>query len=333
MGGDRFRITAYDTASGAGPAAEEAIDEGSGLILGPLLADDVRVVAAIARRADVPVIAFSNDESVAGDGVYLMGITPRQSVGRVVSYARGRGMSRFARAGAGQCLWPARRRGDDAGGRGRGRAADRHSELRARPGRGGGAAGWARRGYDAVLIADGPRVALQIVPVVRQRSPQPRLMATELWATETNIGASVGLRGAWYAAPSDALFGQFSTRYRARYNARPFRLASLGYDSVLLAVRVAANWPVGRAFPERALRDPGGFSGVDGAFRFDRERAGGPGAGGARSRRGGQHDRFPGAARLQLIRTISARIASSSSIPRGVTRRRSPFANKETLIG
>ena len=72
------------------------------------------------------------------------------------------------------------------------------------------------------------------MPVVRQASPQPRILGTERWATETNIGANVGLRGAWFAAPSDANFSQFRTRYRARYNADPFRLASLGYDAVLL---------------------------------------------------------------------------------------------------
>jgi hypothetical protein len=51
----------------------------------------------------------------------------------------------------------------------------------------------------------------------------------------------------------------------------PYRLATLGYDAVLLAMRAAADWPVGRAFPGRALRDPEGFSGVDGAFRFGRD--------------------------------------------------------------
>ena len=70
-------------------AANEALAEGNGLILGPLLAEDVRAVAPVARRADVPVIAFSNDVSVAGDGVYLMGFTPGQSIERVVAYARG----------------------------------------------------------------------------------------------------------------------------------------------------------------------------------------------------------------------------------------------------
>jgi branched-chain amino acid transport system substrate-binding protein len=272
-GGQRIRITAYDTASGAVPAVNEAIAEGNGLILGPLLAEDVRAVAPVARGADVPVIAFSNDVSVAGDGVYVMGISPGQSIQRVVAFARSRGAARFG------ALVPANVYGrrasqamtaavEGAGGRLTGvQTYDRTAaNLQAAAARLNG-----QGQFDAVLIADGSRIALQIVPIVRQSSPQPRILATELWATEANIGASVGLRGAWYAAPADGLFNQFRIRYRARYNATPFRLATLGYDAVLLAVRVAANWPVGRAFPSRALREGDGFTGVDGAFRFGRD--------------------------------------------------------------
>jgi hypothetical protein len=64
------------------------------------------------------------------------------------------------------------------------------------------------------------------------------------------------------------MFNQLRTRYRARFGANPYRLASLGYDSVLLTVRIAKSWRLGRPFPERELRDPVGFSGVDGPFRF-----------------------------------------------------------------
>ncbi len=97
-GGERIRITVYDTAraGGAAAAANEALAQGNGLILGPLLAEDVRAVAPVAHHAGVPVIAFSNDVSVAGDGVYLMGFTPGGSIDRVVGYARSRGMARFA---------------------------------------------------------------------------------------------------------------------------------------------------------------------------------------------------------------------------------------------
>src|SRR5688500_10384936 len=99
-GGDRIRITVYDTAkSGAAAAANEALAAGNGLFLGPLLAEDVRAVAPVARRAGVPVITFSNDVSVAGGGVYVMGFTPGQSVGRVVDFLHSPGVQRFATLG------------------------------------------------------------------------------------------------------------------------------------------------------------------------------------------------------------------------------------------
>jgi branched-chain amino acid transport system substrate-binding protein len=273
-GGERIRITAYDTAAaGAVAAANDAIAEGNGLILGPLLAEDVRAVAPIARRNDVPVIAFSNDVSVAGDGVYVMGFNPGQSIDRVVSFARSRGATRFG------ALVPTNMYGERAAramtqaveGAGGRLVGIQTFDPSAAGVRGAATRLGAQGPTDAVLIADVPRAIAAAVSILRQASPQPRLLATERWATENNIGANVALRGAWFAAPSDAFYGQFRTRYRARYNNAPYRLSSLGYDAVLLTVRVAANWPVGRVFPARALRDADGFSGVDGAFRFGRD--------------------------------------------------------------
>jgi ABC-type branched-subunit amino acid transport system substrate-binding protein len=78
------------------------------------------------------------------------------------------------------------------------------------------------------------------------------------------------MAGAWFASVDDSVFKQFVTRYRARYGHTPYRLASLGYDAVLLTVRIAKDWKVGDRFPVDALADEGGFSGVDGAFRFSK---------------------------------------------------------------
>src|SRR6185295_12942343 len=122
---------------------------------------------------------------------------------------------------------------------------------------------------DVVLIADGGRNAAVAAPLLRTgASAGLRILGTELWTSETGLGRIPALRGAWYAGVSDNMFNQLRTRYRTRYGANPYRLASLGYDSVLLTVRIAKNWRLGRAFPERELRDPGGFAGVDGPFRF-----------------------------------------------------------------
>lgn len=272
-GGDRIRITAYDTSRGAAAAVTQAIRGGNALILGPLLADDVRIAAPVARRADVPVIAFSNDIGGAGNGVYVMGLNPGQIVDRVVAFARSRGAQRFG------ALVPAGPYGERAA-----------VALREAVRRTGGtllaiqlydrsaaslrtaAAGLAPAGqYDAVLVADGVRTAVQAAPLIRARHPNARILGTDLWATDITGGGNAQLHGAWYAAPSDALFEQFRGRYRARYNRDPHRMASLGYDAVLLAMRVAADWPLGRPFPVRSLWAGDGFLGVDGPFRFSRD--------------------------------------------------------------
>jgi ABC-type branched-subunit amino acid transport system substrate-binding protein len=274
-GGDRIRITIYDTAArGPAAAANRALAEGNRLFLGPLLAEDVRAVAPIANRAGVPVVAFSNDVSVAGDGVHLMGFTPSQSIDRVVGHARSQGLERFAGlipAGtygqrASQALLQSVER---AGGRMVAmQTFDRTpGGLRAAVGRLN-----AQGGYDAVLIADNSRIAATAAPFVRSGpSGGARILGTELWNTETNLPAQVPLRGAWFATVPDAMFSQLRTRYRTRYGTFPYRLASLGYDAVLLTVRIAAEWPFDRPFPAAKLRDPEGFTGIDGAFRFGRE--------------------------------------------------------------
>lgn len=262
-------LNVYDTAPGAAAAASQAIAEGNRLILGPLLSEDVRAVAPLARQAGVPVISFSNDVGVAGNGVYLLGFNPAQSINRVVAYARGQNADRFAalvpdgaygrRAGQAMVL------AVEGGG---GRMAAMETYGAAQPMRLAVTRLNADGGYDAVLIADAARNAGTAAAMVRGAAPGAKILGTELWKTESNLGATQALRGAWYASVADARFNELRTRYRARYSKTPYRLASLGYDSVLLAMRIARDWQPGRPFPEAQLRGDAGFDGVDGAFRF-----------------------------------------------------------------
>src|SRR5262249_35448381 len=98
-GGERLTLVPRDTAGtadGADAAARAAIGDGAKLIIGPLLAVEVEAVKAIAREANVNVIAFSTVTSLAGGNIFLMGFLPRQDVVREVAFAREGGMSRFA---------------------------------------------------------------------------------------------------------------------------------------------------------------------------------------------------------------------------------------------
>ncbi|MDD2876356.1 MAG: penicillin-binding protein activator [Acidiphilium sp.] len=84
------------TPQGAAAAAQAAIAAGDGLILGPLTKTDTQAVAPIAHAANVNVLAFTNDETVAAPGIWPLGISPGQQVRRVVSYAADHGRTRTA---------------------------------------------------------------------------------------------------------------------------------------------------------------------------------------------------------------------------------------------
>lgn len=89
IGRGQFTLLPKDTAStrqGAQRAAQEAIDEGAELILGPLFADGVKAIAPLVNRHNILNIAFSTDWTVAGGNSFVMGILPFAQVQRVTDY-------------------------------------------------------------------------------------------------------------------------------------------------------------------------------------------------------------------------------------------------------
>lgn len=99
VGDETFTLLPRDTGGtpeGAAAAADAAITAGARLIVGPVFAADVPMVAARARPAGISVLSLSNDLSVAGPGVFIMGVPPRAQIDRVMSFARARGLSRYA---------------------------------------------------------------------------------------------------------------------------------------------------------------------------------------------------------------------------------------------
>ncbi len=84
------------SADGAARAAEELLNEGIELLIGPLYSEAVKAVTPLAQAADVRVLAFSNVTSVAAKGVFLMGFRPEEQVDRVVQYALDQGIKTIA---------------------------------------------------------------------------------------------------------------------------------------------------------------------------------------------------------------------------------------------
>jgi len=94
----RFEMMPQDTkgtSDGAARAARLAISDGASVILGPLLSSSVKAITPAAQAANVPVIAFSNDNSIVGNGTYTLGFIPSEQVNRVIQYAYSKGVTRF----------------------------------------------------------------------------------------------------------------------------------------------------------------------------------------------------------------------------------------------
>jgi branched-chain amino acid transport system substrate-binding protein len=99
IGDERLVLVPRDTGGtpeGAHSAISEVLQGGAELVLGPVFSSAVAAVAGPAQEHGVNVIAFSTDRTVAGNGVYLMGFTPDQQVDRIVAFAAGKGIFRYA---------------------------------------------------------------------------------------------------------------------------------------------------------------------------------------------------------------------------------------------
>jgi ABC-type branched-subunit amino acid transport system substrate-binding protein len=299
-----IRLTSYDTvALGAGGAASRALADGAQLILGPLLASDASAVKAAAEARGITMLSFSNDSSIAGGRLYVLGFQPAQSVNRVVDYAAGRGLKRFAALVPdgvyGQRASVAFTRAvSETGGQvvalqsfartpaALPTAARKLTDYDARLKQAGssapvkrpdgtiatGGGGMPPVAFEALLVADSGAIANAFAPhLAKFGAPAGGylMMGTELWNTEPGLGASPPLRGAVFAAVPDQRFQSMAKRYQARFGGTPSRLASLSYDAMLLAVSTAGQqWKLGTPFPQTLLSDPQGFAGVDGIFRF-----------------------------------------------------------------
>lgn len=96
---DNLILQFYDTqstASGARVAVENAIAQNASLIIGPLMSTSVNAIKDETTYKDIPVIAFSTNESVLEPQVYTLGLLVDEQVNRIISYAASQKRSRFA---------------------------------------------------------------------------------------------------------------------------------------------------------------------------------------------------------------------------------------------
>ena len=271
-----IRLLVKDDA-GSAPAAQQAaqqvLDEGAEVILGPLFALTVGPVGQLARGRNVPVIAFSTDANVATRGVYLLSFLPESDVERIVSYAVGQGRRSFAALvpdnAYGTVVEAAfkqvvARRG------GRLVALERYPLDKAQMQGPVRNVAQAAARADAIFLPDGAEAVAAAVAALNANGvdiKKVQLLGTGLWE-DAQVFSNSHLESAWYAGPDSGGFRSFSVRYRGRYGQDPVRTASLAYDAVALVSALVKTQQGKARFAEETLTNSSGFAGIDGVFRF-----------------------------------------------------------------
>ena len=261
---------------GARLAAESALQEGAELIIGPLFAQEVTAAAPVARQGGVPMIAFSSDEKVAGDGVYLLSFLAGRDVPRIVSFALSRGKRNFAelipQSAYGRIAEAAFARAvSNGGGQAPVRATFAPGDQSAMQGPVKQVANAIKsgQGVDAFFLPAGREELPDLAPLLAASgltSASAQFIGTGQW-DYASIGNERALIGGWYPAPDPKGWSGFVEKYSKTYGSTPPRIASLGYDAVSLAVSLSPN-PPGQRYTVAQLTRPSGFSGVDGLFRL-----------------------------------------------------------------
>jgi len=267
------------TEAGASAAATEAIAAGAEIILGPLFSRSAAAIAPLARKANVPVISFSNDRTVAGNGVYLLSFLPDQEVSRIISFAAAQGRSRVV------ALLPKDALGDQL-----------DQSLRAATTRAGSTlVAVERYALNTTAILDpakkiseaiksaqssgapvdalflpGNHDTLQLVapfiPYLGIDTQAVRLIGTSGWDTPVTA-RDKSFAGGWFAAPNPRGWQIFSEKFAKSYGSPPPRLASLANDAMVIAGALAAG-PRGNRYAAANLTRASGFAGSDGPFRL-----------------------------------------------------------------
>lgn len=263
------------TPAGARKAATAAVSEGAEIVLGPLFAASVRAATPVVQQSNVPMIAFSSDESVAGNGVYLLSFLAGHDVSSIVSYAVSQGKRRFS------AYLPQDQYGKVAEIAFRNAVASHGGEVVALATYPKDPTGLVQAAKpfaeqvinnqaDTIFMPAGQQYLPQLatlIPYYEIDAKTVQILGSSRWDF-ASVGTHKPLVGGWFPAAEPRGWNQFKQRYTQTYGIIPTRITTLSYDAVSLAVSLA-NQPKGQRYSVANLTQPGGFAGVDGLFRLN----------------------------------------------------------------
>lgn len=279
LDGVQIDLRVYDTAGDPATAAAkatEAVNGGARIILGPVYAEAANAVGLAVKGQSINVLSFSNNTTIAGGNVFVMGPTFDNTAKRLVRYAAGRGKQNVLIINS----------NDVAGQLGR------DAIKQATAGTPVSVAGTVayERSQQGVIAAV-PQISTQVqekgadtlfltsttagaLPLFTQMLPEAgvspattQYIGLTRWDIPAQTLALPGVQGGWFALPDPTVSQQFQSRYQAAYGGAPHPIGGLAYDGIA-AIGALVGAGKADALTGAALTQKAGFRGVSGVFRL-----------------------------------------------------------------
>lgn len=279
LSGVKIDLRVYGTAGQAAQAQQAALKaaaDGARIILGPLHAESANAVAVAVAGQNLNVLTFSNNTTIAGGNLFILGQTFENTASRLMGFATGQGKSRILTVYSDNLAGQLGRAAIEQAVRERGATLagsvayefSQQGVLAAVPAITSTAEANAA---DAIFLTANTAGAL---PLFSQMLPENGLGPDRIqyiglarWDTPPQTLDLPGVQGGWFALPDPGRTAQFASRFRAANGNTPHPIAGLAYDGIAAIgalVKSGDREPFGRA----ALTQSAGFQGVNGVFRL-----------------------------------------------------------------
>jgi hypothetical protein len=277
LGNTRIDLRVYSTGgkpAGAQLAAILAADEGAGVILGPVFAQNANAAGVAVAARGLNVLSFSNNTDIAGGNVFVLGPTFVNTANRLASFAVRQGKRNVMivndRTPAGEIGRIAIEQGvNNAGGLVVGRVGYEFSQNGIAQAVPEIAAQVRNSGADAVFMtADTAGALPMLTQLLRDNRVDPsvaQFIGLTRWDIPAATLALPGVQGGWFAMPDPALYARYESRYQQAYGSAPHPISALAYDGIAAIGALAKR---GTPLTAQNLTQGSGFVGVNGIFRL-----------------------------------------------------------------
>ena len=279
-------LTIYPTSgepTRAAYAAKAAVENGSQIIVGPLLSEETLAVKIALKNDLIKVISLSNDPSVAGNNVFIMGTTFQSVAKRLVTFSQSRGLKRIAIISP---KGPIGINGIEAAKDAIMRNGSILSMIATYPLNVSDISELSPTIYadlinsntDAIIFTDSPTRGLgfiteQISILFKKNSKNmPQFMGLTRWDSAPSILNEPSLRRGWFVVPDQRFKQRYAARYFETFGTNAIEISSLAYDAIALigGIRKLLDPKTEtKAFKQEYFTSKNGFIGINGIFRFD----------------------------------------------------------------